>query len=62
MEGSRHFSLLGQLHFAKQREKDTDHPYHCYHREVVVKERPTHLHVQGNISFNRVPLSAMHSF
>ena len=50
-----HWRLYGQAVPHQKREKDTDHPYHCYLGEAVVKDRSIPLQVQGPTSFFSVP-------
>ena len=47
--------LMGRLLLTKKREKDTDHPCHCYLLEVLVNDRSTHLQVQGAAGFSGLP-------
>ena len=43
--------ITGRLRLTKEREKDTNHPYHCFLTEMVVKDKPMYLQVQGAAGF-----------
>ena len=46
----------GRLSLTKKREKDTNHPYHCYLSEITVADKTMHLQLKGTGGFDGIPV------